>query len=692
MSREKAYRLFIISLASSTALHGMAKAQMATDQGHPGHDRGGIEEIVVSAHPGGRSRFEILQGTSVLAGEELARNLRGTIGDSLDGLPGLSQTSFGQGASRPIIRGLAGDRLRILINDLGTFDVATTSPDHAPAVDLATARKVEVIRGPATLMYGANAIAGVVNVIDDRVPRALPENGRVDGQFLTSYGTNGDEVLNSGALTANIAGGLMAHVNGFYRDAGNFKAPGFLRSDRERAANPLPAGESEPFGRAENSDLENWGVTGGLSYVGRHGFLGASVTRLDNNYGIPVELEEEEEEEDGEEGEEGVRIDIEQTRYDLIGEWTSDFLVFDKARFRFGYADYEQAELEGGEIGTLFLNDEWEGRIDLDQIAFGGWTGTSGLHLRSREFEAIGAEAFVPPNETFQWGLYSFQSYEIGPWHFDAGARLDRQEAKSDILGVERNFTGISLSAGASYTLGKGYLIGLNSFRTERAPNADELFSNGPHLATFTFELGDVDLGEETVKGLELNLKKADGPFEFLINGFYYDYSDFIFERFTGEEEDGLPVAQFSATNARFYGLELEADYELWRAGEQAFSINAQLDFVNAKETASDTPLPRIPPLSFTLGGDYESHYFDVHIAAEYVASQKDIGEFELPTDDYVNLTASLVVHPFEERDISLIIEGRNLADSDIRFHTSFLKDLVPAPGRTVRFMLRAGF
>lgn len=665
------------------------------------HESAPFEEIVITADPLGRSRFEVLQGTSVVEREALERQLDATIGDTLDDLPGLSQTAFGQGASRPVIRGLSGDRLRVLVNSLGTFDVSTTSPDHAVALDVATAKRIEVVRGPATLIYGNNAIAGVVNQIDDRVPRAVPE-GFADGFLRGLYGSNADETLVSGRVNAGLGGGLVANVNGSWRETDNFEAPGFLRSDALRAAEPLEPGEDEPFGVADNSDQENWSAGGGLSYAGDFGFLGASVTGLDNNYGIPIELEEEEEAEapglpgEGapaqEEG--GVRIDIEQIRVDLIGNLDTDFLVFDETRVRFGWADYEQAELESAEVGTVFENKAWEGRIDFIQAPLlDGLTGSTGVQLRDRDFSAVGAEAFVPPNDLFQWGLYTYQSYETGSWRFNGGARVDRQSNESPVLGVERDFTSASVSGGVSYTLADSFLVGASGFRVERAPTAEELFSNGPHLATFTFELGDPDLGEETATGAEATIKKTGGALTYGLNAFYYSYDDFIFEDFTGAEEDGLPVAVFTATDAEFYGLEFEAGIEAWRSddGDQAVLLDLVIDIVEAEER-NGRPLPRIPPMSIQAAAEYRSRWFDLRFAAEFADEQSETAAFELPTDGYTDLTATLTVHPLPERDLSLIVQGRNLADETIRFHTSFLKDLVPAPGRDVRISLRAGF
>lgn len=692
-----------VSLLSLAASASQGLAQVA----QPGEQHGTVplEEIVVTAYPSTKSRLDILQGTSVLAGEDLERALDATLGETLDGLPGLSQTAFGQGASRPVIRGLSGDRLRVLVNGLGTFDVSTTSPDHDVAVDVSTAESVEVVRGPATLIYGNNAVAGVVNVVDSRVPRALPETGGLDGFARTLFGTNADTFSFGGEVNAALGGGFMAHVDGSYLNTEDFEAPGFIRSEELRAAEPTPPGEEEPRGKAENSDQRAWGATGGLSYVGDWGFFGVSAGQWEKNYGIPAELEEEEGDAGpGEEEEEGgVRIDIEQTRLDVIGEIKSDLALLERMRFRFGYGDYEQVELEGGEIGTTFLNDAWEGRVDFVQSKIGGWSGSTGAQFRGRDFSAIGAEAFVPPNETFQWGLYTFQSYETGPWQFEAGLRLDRQDIEADMLseeqfgpdfadGLDLGFTGISTSGSIAYQLPAGFVIGASGFRMERAPNAEELFSGGPHLATFTFEVGDPSLGEETVTGTELSFKKTEGRFTFALNGFFYSYDDFILERFTGEEEDGLRVAVFSAVDSRFYGFEAEAEYLAWQRGGEALLLDLVFDVVEAEEQNSGRSLPRIPPLSVQVGGEYQSALFDFRVASTFAREQEDLGAFELATDGYVDLTATLTIHPFEEHDVSLMIQGRNLIDDTIRHHTSFLKDLVPAPGRDFRLTLKAGF
>ena len=678
--------LWWIESGFATAAQAAAAGPKTPHSGVP------MEEIVVTANPMGRSLAETLQGTSVLSGEKLDDKIAPTIGATLDSLPGMSQTAFGQAASRPVVRGLSGDRLRVLTNGLGSFDVSTLSPDHAVALDLSSAKRVEVVRGPSTLMYGADAVAGVINVVDDRVPQELPEDGRADGFLRAIYGANANHVQGGGGLDFNVAGGLMAHIGGFWLDTGDFRAPGFLRSAGERARNPLPSGEAEPFGRAVNSDQRNSAVTGGLSYVGDFGFLGASVSRWNDNYGSPAEND--------------VRIDAQQTRVDVIGEMDRDFLVFQQANIRFGYGNYDHAELEAGAVGTAFANNEWEARLDLLQRPLGNLSGTIGFQFRGRDFASTGEEVFSAPSQTFRWGAFVIESYELGRWRFDGALRFDRQTIDAGLLtqeidgetrifgGQKSSFTGVSVSGGVSYSLPEGYVFGVSGFRVERQPNTAELFSGGPELATQTFVIGNPMLGEETLRGLEWTLKKTQGAVTFTLNGFYYNYKNFITEIFTGRTRgvDDLREVEFAGVGARLLGLELEGNYEVWRRGEAAVLLDLSFDMVNANQRADGQPLPRIPPKSVTLGAEYQSRLGDFRLEGAFNANQKNLAEFETSPGSYVNLTATLRLHPFADEGVALIVQGRNLTDDTIRYHTSFLQDLVPAPGRAFQVSLKAGF
>lgn len=672
------------------------------------HARQGVEEIVVTASPLGRSRFDVLQGTSVLSGEELDRALATTLGQALDRLPGVSQTGFGQGASRPIIRGQGGDRIRVLSGGIGSIDASTTSPDHAPALDLATAKRVEVVRGPATLLYGNNASGGVVNVIDGRIPVAAPEGG-VDGFTRVGIGSNANERSLAAGIDASLNSPWVLHLDGFWRQTDDYDIPGFMESAALRAAEEAEhAGhdhgdeeEEEVSGKVPNSSLTQKGATAGLSYVGDWGFFGASVSGLKSNYGIPVghsHAEEEDHDHDHDDGEEheheegDVRIDLRQTRVDLMGEVNQPFLIFDTTRLRFGWADYEHKELEGAETGTRFLNKGWEGRVELVQRQMDNLSGAVGVQASRRDFQAIGDEAFVPPSETVQMGVFTLQRLDFGPLALEGGARLERQDIDADSIRFSRDFTTLSLSAGASYKLGDGWLAGVSLSRTERAPNAEELLSDGAHLATSTYELGDATLGKEKGLGGELTLKKTGGPITGAVNLFLTDYDDYIYESFTGAEEDGLPVAAYGATDARFWGFEVEAAADLYRDQDRSVVLDGALDYVKAEDTTRNIALPRMPPLSFRTGLEYAQSNISTRVEMVWADDQKRTGDFELPTDSYTVFNASVDWHPVPSRDVSVLFEVRNITDEEVRLSTSFLKDSLPQPGRDFRMALRAAY
>ncbi|GIX18048.1 MAG: TonB-dependent receptor [Rhodothalassiaceae bacterium] len=665
--------LMVLMLLAAAPLPAAADAQQHE------HAHGPIEEIVVTANPLATRRAEALQGTSVVSDEELQQALAPTLGETLKALPGISQTFFGAGASRPVIRGLAGDRMRVLVNGLDTIDASTTSPDHAVAGDVATVDRIEVVRGPASLIYGANAIAGVVNMIDDRVPRETPGKA-AEGFARFVYGSDDDLVSPSGALTVGLGSHLVAHAQGFFRDTGDYEVPGFLRSRRLRALDPRPIAE-EPRGRAINSDQRNWSAGAGLSWVDEAGFVGAAFTNNENNYGIPVALEGEEP---------GVRIDSSQQRVDVLGGRANPLPGIARADLRFAWGDYDQAEIEDGVVGTRFANEGYEGRLDFVHEPIGALEGSFGLQIRKRDFSATGEEAFVPPTKTRQWGLYLFERLRaLARLTLEGGIRLDRQESRAPALGVLRHFTGLSVSGGALIELGNGWHAGLNAFRVERAPTPEELFSDGPHLATFTFERGDVTLGEETARGGELSLKRITGRVTGSVNVFYYRYKDFIAERLTGTVEDDLPVVQFAATPARLVGAEIELEADLWRGEGRALHAQLSGDIVRARDLGLGRPLPRIPPMKARLALEYLGRLFDAGIEATVANHQRRIAAQELPTPGYVDLGLHWRAHPFADPRIAILVEARNLLDEEIRYHTSFLKDLLPAPGRTIRVTLR---
>ena len=709
--------LILRSVSAATLLLSMSAAAFAQTPS----SNTLTDEIIVTGSPLTRSVDEAITGVSVLTGEELSNRLAGTIGETLKAEPGVSSTFFGAGASRPIIRGQGGDRVRVLTNGIGSIDASSASPDHAVAAEPAQAERIEVLRGASLLRYGSSGSGGIINVIDGRIPTELPENG-VDGavRIGASSVDNGREA--AGSIDFG-AGNLVFHFDGTIKETDNYRIPGFAESSRLRALEEAEEehdedeeghdedehgheDEEEAFGRLENSQTKSTALTGGASYIGERGFIGFAVHKFDSDYGIPGghahghedEHEEEHEDEDHdeeeheeEEGEEQVTIGLDQTRLDVNGALEFDGAI-ERVQFFGGYADYEHTEFEApGEVGTVFTNEGYEARIEAIQRENNGWTAAYGVQLRNRDFAAIGEEAFVPPTKTNQLGIYTFHEKELGEFHLEGALRYENTTQENSITNEDINFDLISVSAGGDVHLSDAVRLGGTIFRTERAPTTEELFSNGPHLATEQFELGDPTLDKEVATGVELAFRHREDGHYLTVNAFYTDYADYIFETETGEEEDGLPVFQFTGEDASFTGFEVQGGMDIGTFGNFTLKADALAEYVRAKTDSGD--LPRIPPLSVLTGLEAESERFKFRAELDYAAEQNKVETFEIPTDDYalVNLFATWRA-PVDAQDVRLSLSVLNLLDDDARQHTSFLKDIVPLPGRNVRFSIASSF
>jgi iron complex outermembrane receptor protein len=435
--------------------------------------------------------------------------------------------------------------------------------------------------------------------------------------------------------------------------------------------------------------------------------MGLSVSGFDTLYGIPGghgHAEEGEEHEEGGEHEEGegeehaeegqVRIDLEQRRLDFRGGYTEPFGGFRAAKLRFGVADYEHVELEGDVVGTTFNNDAWEGRLELLHKPLGALSGSFGIQYMSRDFEAVGAEAFVPPTETRAFALFAFEEVGRGALRGQFGLRYENQDA--DAVGEEplsRSFGGLSGSAGLVWNASGGFGLGVTLARSVKLPNAEELYSNGPHIATGAFEIGDPDLEKEASYGLDLALRQRSGRFtgELTLFGNWFD--KYIFEDLTGEEEDGLQVVRYVQKDARFVGAELSAHFDLLETEPHHLDLELSGDLVRARLTDEDQDLPRIPPTRYGVALHYRTDRWDARVEARGALEQDRVAPNELPTDGYTFLNASLGYRFFLGRSIlDLALRGTNLTDEEGRVHSSFLKDMVPLPGRDFRLNARLTF
>jgi iron complex outermembrane receptor protein len=650
-----------------------------------------LDEMVVSAGAGSTRRSEAYQPASVMTSRDLVTSAEASLGETLSRQPGVTSSYFGPGSSRPIVRGIGGDRVRILEAGIGTGDASSTSPDHAVAVEARNAERIEVIRGPATLLYGSSAVGGVVNVLDGRIarePATQPFTGYVEGLG----GSVSDERTASGAVNAAF-GSFVITGSGLYRDSDDYSIPGFSE------ANPEP-GEVLEAGILENSAVSNTRGSGGVSYVSERGYVGVAYTAQRSDYGVPGHAHEEEDPMAPpplEEGEEFVTIDLEQERFDFEGALRFGSSPVRNLKGRFGYTDYQHTELEGAEIGTQFFNKYFEGRLESEHSFFDQTQGAFGAQLSSRDFEAIGDEAFVPPSTTNALALFGYEEFTATEaLSVQGGVRFERQNTEAPGV-AERTQHALSASLGANWDASDLVSLSLSASRSTKLPNAEELFSDGPHAATRAYEIGDPLLSEEVALGLDLTAHFHVERFRGSASVFTTGFTDYIYETATGNERDGLTEFQFVQGDARFTGAELEAEFDVIETtpGTESAHLSFEVlaDFVNARLTATDEYLPRIPPLRFGGGVNYRQSGFVVRAGARYSAEQDKVGPFETVTPSFTMFDASISYRLFTGglfHDISLV--GSNLSNQEARVHTSFLKDLAPLPGREIRLIYRLNF
>ncbi|MBA2918553.1 TonB-dependent receptor [Sphingomonas sp. MAH-20] len=649
-------------------------------------------DIVVTAAPFERNRADVLSAVSVLSGQDLAREVRSTIGDTLARQPGVSSTSFGPNASRPILRGFQGDRVHILTDGIGSFDVSNTSVDHAVTINPLLADRIEVLRGPAALQYGSSVIGGVVNVLDKRIPREVPDEA-VHVDAIGTYASASDQLFGASAVDLPVSGKVVLHVDGSYLDGDDLKIGGYVLSPAARAqalANPNPEVRAlaDLKGRLPNSAARTWDIAGGASVITDTGQLGFALSHYDSLYGVPARY-------DLTTGEgEMPRLDVHQTRLDARTELDLGGGFFKQLRGRFGFADYKHTELEeDGTAGTRFFNKGGEGRLELVQNRRGVWQGSIGTQMLIRDFNVIGEEAFVPKNETIQYSLFTLQTLDWGKLKAEFGGRVDRSHISSDPINVDRRFTAWSGSAGASYEFVPGWKFGVNLAHTERVPSAEELFSNGPHAGTQAFEIGNPDFRKERSFGIEGTLRGGGRNYILEVSAYYNKFDDYIFDRQTGAIEDGLPVFQSAQADATYYGFEAQATVTLARFGDWKVDANGLADYVHATVKGVG-PVPRIPPLRLLGGISATSGLLDGRVEVEHSFDQDRVAPFETATPGYTLVNASVGIRPFGEgRDKpEILLSANNIFDVDARRHASFLKDFAPLSGRDLRVTLRASF
>ncbi|MCJ2184313.1 TonB-dependent receptor [Novosphingobium sp. 1949] len=699
--------LLVPASALAQNASGNSQAASASDQGTDQddfHARTSQQIIVTGVLP--TRRQDMLSSVAVIQDEALTQALRPSLGETLQHQPGVSATSFGPSASRPVLRGLQGERVRVLADGIGAIDVSNTSVDHAVVVNPLLAERIEVLRGPQSLLYGSSAIGGVVNVIDKRIPRSVPDEP-IHVEALAGYGSAANERSVAGAVDAPLSKNWVIHADGSYLKSDNMRIGGYALTPalRAQALATAASGASDDEidfaananvkGKLPNSQAKTWTAGAGLAYIGEGGSFGLAYSHYDSLYGVPVRLATEEGAE-----QEAPRLSLVQDRLDARVEIDAGGSVIDAIKLRMAYADYHHFELEeDGEVGTAFYNKGMEGRLELAQTRHGAWSGVTGVQLFTRDFNVVGEEAFLPKNATSQVGLFTLQQLDYGALKLEAGARFEhsvlsaRPEGEQDqFYSGSRTYDAVSGSLGASYGLTDAWRVGLNLSRTERAPAAEELFANGPHAGTEAYEVGNPEFGLEKSWSVEAILRGSGSNYTFEASAYHTWFSNFIYDDLTGAEEDGLPVYQFYQGDAHYYGFEAQGSLTLGEIAGARIVADALGDYVHAT-IVGEGAAPRIPPLRALGGLTVQTAKVDVRGEVEHAWAQNRTSTFETRTPAYTLVNAEVNLRPWgDTRPLSFTLSANNIFDVVARRAASYLKDYAPLSGRDLRVSARLAF
>lgn len=638
-----------------------------------------LDNVPVTGNPLGVSSDDMVVPVSVIGGRELSLRRQGTLGETLNGIPGVTATQFGPNASRPIIRGLDGERVRIMQNGVGVLDASSLSFDHAVGIDPLIIEQIDVVRGPAALLYGGSAMGGVVNAIDHRIPKESLDGytGRAEARF------GGPDNTRNGAAVVDVGNGLFAlHADVYSRETSNLEIPGYAVSKRKSLADGTPR-DSKGNGKLNNSvALANGGALG-ASWTFDKGYLGLSYADSNNYYGTVAE--------------DDVKIDMNNKRTELAGELRELKGPLQKIKVRMAYTNYQHVELENGEVGTTFKNRGMQGSLEGTHQTFMGLNGVVGYQFQNTRFMALGEEAFVPSVTTQDQSLYVYEEHAINRHKITFGGRTGENSVNSadnDNFGPgqTKRFTPNSFALGGLYTINEAWVATVNLSHNERAPSYFELFANGPHIATGQVEVGSTSLKKERSNGIDAQLKWKSGGNSITLGAYATRFKNFIGLFNTGNDilVDGelLPEAQFRAVPALFKGLELEGKFAL----NDEWTLRMRGDYVHAKDTRNNDYLPRISPLRLGGGLDYRLGNWNARMDVLHAFKQNDVAENELKTDGYTNLSALLAYKLPVKYHVELFAKANNLLNDEIREHASFLKDISPAGARSILFGARADF
>lgn len=677
-------------------------------------DETDIERVLITASPIKRTVLESSTPVTILSGEELDQNQAATLGDTLKSVPGVHSSYYGPVASSPIIRGLDGPRIKVVQNGLGASDASRVGPDHQVSTETSTATQIEVLRGPATLLYGSGAIGGVVNVVDNRLPTQRQEG--VSGEVFAQYDNVADAKTLSTDLNAG-SGDFAFHIDGYTRKTDDYKIPVPADIDADSGSTTLA-----------NSDIDASGYNLGAGWITDDMRVAFSYGHMDSDYGLP--------------GEEGVFIKLNQDRYQGVVDWNNLDGFIQAVHWQNAYTDYEHSEIEGAEIGTTFKNESIESRLWAEHAPVYGWKGIVGLHYNHSDFEAIGEEAFTPPTKTDSIAAFLMEEKKVGSLLWQVGTRVEQSthnvdndfftalSSSNSVSFNDKDYDAVSGSAGVVWSINDRHSLAFNYAYSQRAPSASEIYAYGPHIGSGTYEVGggfelsnnagqysvvqsNESMGKEVSNNLDLTYRYTGDTWNANVSIFNNDISDYVFESFTDlvisdgafissvdyenqvavsgepdDEADGLPVVLFAQQDARLYGYEAQVDWHLnddWR-------LEVFTDYTRAKLDSGGN-VPRIPPMR--VGSSVHYEYGNWHTEVEVIrnAKQDKIADNETSTKGYTMLSASANYYlDLGDVDMTIYIKGDNLTDQEGRVHSSYLKGEAPLPGRSVSLGVRARF
>ncbi|WP_343578900.1 zinc piracy TonB-dependent receptor ZnuD [Acinetobacter sp.] len=644
-----------------------------------------LDTIRIKAHPLEQTSKDFAVADTVVDEKRLQQGAV-TIGEALSSEPGIYSNQFGAGSSRPVIRGQDGPRVKVLQNSSENIDVSTLSPDHAVTVDPALAKQVEVIRGPSTLLFGAGTVGGLVNVNDSKIPTAMPEKG-YEGSVGLRYNTGSDEKLATAGVTVGLGDQVALRVEGLKREANDYIAPDYRH-------------EGEKERRVGNTFAKGETVNVGLSWIYDRGFTGISYSNRQDQYGLPghsheyeschlhgLSLHCGEHDHDGEDDhdhdhdhahEAGPWIDLKSERYDVRTELNDPFAGFKKLRAQASYTDYQHDEIEEDTIATRFKNKGYDGRLELVHNPIGPWEGVIGTQYGQQKLKLTGEEAFLAPNTTKKWSMFGLEHAQFNDVHVELAARAEKQKIDIDDSS-KKDFDGsaFSVSGAANWEFAPDYKLSLVASHQERLPLAQELYANGGHFATNTYELGNDGLSKEKSNNVELGLHYDNDKFDYHVHVYHNWFDDYIYAQTLDRYKD-FRLVKYTQDQARFYGAEAEAGYQI----SDMYKVGVFGDYVRGK--IDNENAPRVPAgrLGTKVNADFGDGFSG---SAEYyhVFQQDKIAAYETDTQGYnmLNLGVAYSGKYSNVGDYRVYFNANNLLDDQVYQHASFLST-IPQVGR----------